>query len=57
MANVKQPNGYATRGRRVSEVVMQIDEIIQKEENIFLFLPNIIGKSDLTVTVRGCNEN
>lgn len=46
MAETKQPNGHATRGRRVSEVVMQkIDERIQQEENIFLFLPNIIGES------------
>lgn len=39
----KHLNGNAARGRRVSEVVMQLDERIHKEENIFLFLPNIIG--------------
>lgn len=43
MGEAKQPNGHATRGRRVSEVVIQLDERIQQEENIFLFLPNIIG--------------
>lgn len=45
MPDKKQQNGHATRGRRVSEVVMQLDERIQKEENIFLFLPNLIGES------------
>ncbi|KAK5949639.1 phosphatidylinositol synthase 1 (CDP-alcohol phosphatidyltransferase1) [Knufia fluminis] len=46
MAEDKQPNGHATGGRtrKMSEVVLQqLDERIQKEENIFLFLPNIIG--------------
>lgn len=52
MAEAKQPNGHATRGRRVSEVVMQIDERIQKEENIFLFLPNIIGESESVTRAR-----
>lgn len=46
MAEAKEPNGHAARGRRVSEVVMQLDERIQKEENIFLFLPNLIGECD-----------
>lgn len=48
MAEEKQPNGHATvgRARRMSEVVLQqLDERFQNEENIFLFLPNIIGKS------------
>jgi len=47
MAEEKQPNGHATvgRARRMSEVVLQqLDERFQNEENIFLFLPNIIGK-------------
>jgi len=47
MVEDKQVNGYATvgRARRMSEVVLQqLDERFQKEENIFLFLPNIIGK-------------
>ncbi|KAJ9661525.1 phosphatidylinositol synthase 1 (CDP-alcohol phosphatidyltransferase1) [Neophaeococcomyces mojaviensis] len=43
MADTKQPNGHATRGRRASEVLIQLDERIQREENIFLFLPNLIG--------------
>lgn len=50
MAEEKQPNGYATAGRarRMSEVVLQqLDERIQKEENIFLFLPNIIGEANV----------
>jgi len=49
MAEEKQPNGHATaaRARRMSEVVLQqLDERIHKEENIFLFLPNIIGEHD-----------
>lgn len=44
MAEKKQANGHATRGRRVSEVVMQLDERMHKEENIFLFMPNLIGE-------------
>lgn len=46
MAEEKQPNGHATvgRARTMSEVVLQqLDERFHKEENIFLFLPNIIG--------------
>ena len=45
MADSKEPNGHAVTGRarRASEVVMQLDQRIAKEENIFLFLPNIIG--------------
>ena len=44
MAQPKQANGHASRGRRMSEVVMQLDERMQKEENIFLFMPNLIGR-------------
>lgn len=50
MAEEKQPNGHATAGRarKMSEVVLQqLDERIQKEENIFLFLPNIIGEANV----------
>lgn len=45
MADSKEPNGHTVTGRarRASEVVMQLDQRIAKEENIFLFLPNIIG--------------
>lgn len=43
MADTKL-NGHVTRGRRLSEVVIQkIDEHMYREENIFLFLPNLIG--------------
>lgn len=54
MAEEKQPNGHATVGkaRRMSEVVLQqLDERFQNEENIFLFLPNIIGYSRIVLAV------
>lgn len=53
MADSKAPNGHAVTGRarRASEVVMQLDQRIAKEENIFLFLPNIIGYSRIVLAV------
>lgn len=53
MADSKEPNGHALTGRarRASEVVMQLDQRIAKEENIFLFLPNIIGYSRIVLAV------
>lgn len=65
MADSKEPNGHALTGRarRASEVVMQLDQRIAKEENIFLFLPNIIGMSGneptllKLLTVQGIRES
>ena len=42
-----QPNGHATpAGRRMSmsEAIEKIDDSFSKQENIFLFVPNLIGK-------------
>ena len=41
-----QANGYAKSGQRkmsVSEAIEKIDESFHKQENIFLFVPNLIG--------------
>ncbi|KAK5071678.1 phosphatidylinositol synthase 1 (CDP-alcohol phosphatidyltransferase1) [Lithohypha guttulata] len=52
MAEGQQPNGHATKGRRMSEVVLEkLDEHFQQEENIFLFLPNIIGYSRIVLAL------
>ena len=43
-----QPNGHAKRGQRkmsVTEAFEKLDESFYKQENIFLFIPNIIGES------------
>ena len=44
-----QANGHAKSGRRrmsVSEAIEKIDETLQQQENIFLFVPNLIGASE-----------
>lgn len=45
-----QPNGHATpAGRRMSmsEAIEKIDDSFYKQENIFLFVPNLIGEESI----------
>ncbi|RMZ91189.1 hypothetical protein DV736_g1589, partial [Chaetothyriales sp. CBS 134916] len=46
MPDTLQPNGHAHTAQRrlsVTEAMEKLDESIYKQENIFLFIPNIIG--------------
>lgn len=52
MAPKKQSNGTLANGHaKANGVIDKVEEQVYEEENIFLFLPNLIGKTRPRSTV------